>query len=70
MYLHLGDRWLWKADDQLWVFNSGTQEGYRRSRASYEAIEKALREMRQRADAEGIASIAMPRIGVDDGGLS
>lgn len=67
---NLGDCWLWKADDQPWVFNLGTQEGYWRSRASYEAIEAALREMRRQADAEGITSIAMPRIGVGYGGLS
>ncbi len=67
---NLGDCWLWKADDQPWLFNLGTQEGYWRSRASYEAIETALKEMRRQADAEGIASIAMPRIGVGYGGLS
>ena len=67
---NLGDCWLWKADDQPWVFNLGTQESYWRSRASYEAIETALREMRRQAGAEGITSIAMPRIGVGYGGLS
>jgi O-acetyl-ADP-ribose deacetylase (regulator of RNase III) len=67
---NLGDCWLWKADDQPWVFSLGTQEGYWRSRASYEAIELALRRMRGQADAEGITSIAMPRIGVGYGGLS
>ena len=67
---NLGDCWLWKADDRPWVFNLGTQEGYWRARASYEAIETALREMREQADAEGITSIAMPRIGVGYGGLS
>src|SRR5579884_1515944 len=51
---NLGDCWLWKADDQPWVFNLGTQEGYWRSRASYEAIEMALKEMRNQADSEGI----------------
>jgi len=63
-------RWLWKSDDQPWVFNLGTQEGFWRARASYEAIERSLREMRQQADEEGITSIAMPRIGVGYGGLS
>jgi len=48
----------------------GTQEGYWRSRASYEAIETALKEMRGQADSEGITCIAMPRIGVGYGGLS
>ncbi len=67
---NLGDCWLWKADDQPWVFNLATQEGYWRARASYEAIETALRSMRQQADAEGLTRIAMPRIGVGYGGLS
>jgi N-glycosidase YbiA len=66
----LGDCWLWKADDRPSVFNLGTQEGYWRSRASYEAIAKSLKEMRRQADAEGITWIAMPRIGVGYGGLS
>ena len=52
------------------MFNLGTQEGYWRARASYEAIEAALRRMREQADAEGITSIAIPRIGVGYGGLS
>jgi O-acetyl-ADP-ribose deacetylase (regulator of RNase III) len=67
---NVGDCWLWKADNQPWVFNLGTQEGYWRSRASYEAIETAVRSMRQQSDAEGLSSIAMPRIGVGYGGLS
>ena len=67
---NLGDAWLWKADEQPWVFNLGTQEHYWRARASYEAIEQALRRMRERADAEGVRSIAIPRIGVGYGGLS
>lgn len=67
---NLGDAWLWKAEDQPWVFNLGTQEGVWRARASYEAIEQALGKMRELADTEGIASIAIPRIGVGYGGLS
>jgi N-glycosidase YbiA len=67
---NLGDCWLWKEADRPWVFNLGTQEGYWRSRASYEAIEAALRVMRGQADAEAITSIAIPRIGVGHGGLS
>ena len=67
---NLGDAWLWRARNQPWVFNLGTQEGYWRSRASYEAIETALRELRRQADVESITSIAMPRIGVGYGGLS
>jgi ribA/ribD-fused uncharacterized protein len=67
---NLGDCWLWKAGDHPWVFNLGTQEGYWRARASYEAIETSLRAMRAQADAEGITRIAIPRIGVGYGGLS
>ena len=67
---NLGDCWLWKSEDLPWVFNLGTQEGFWRSRASYEAIETSLREMRRQADEEGITSIAIPRIGVGYGGLS
>ena len=57
---NLGDCWLWKTDDQPWVFNLGTQEGFWRARASYEAIETSLRSMRQQADEEGITSSPCP----------
>ena len=67
---NLGDAWLWKAEDRPWVFNLGTQEGFWRSRASYEAIEQALQGMRESADREGLRTIAVPRIGVGYGGLS
>ena len=67
---NLGDAWLWKDERRPWVFNLGTQEGYWHARASYEAIEAALRKMREQADAEAIRSIALPRIGVGYGGLS
>lgn len=67
---NLGDAFLWKADGRPWVFNLGTQEGVWRARASCEAIEAALASMRQQADREGIASIALPRIGAGYGGLS
>lgn len=67
---NLGDCWLWKEDGQPAVFNLGTQEGYWRARASYEAVETALRRMRTQADSEGITRIAIPRIGVGYGGLS
>jgi O-acetyl-ADP-ribose deacetylase (regulator of RNase III) len=67
---NLGDVFLWKAEGQPWVFNLGTQEGVWRARASYEAIETALTRMRELADAEGITSIAIPRLGVGYGGLS
>jgi O-acetyl-ADP-ribose deacetylase (regulator of RNase III) len=67
---NLGDAWLWQADGQPWVFNLGTQEGVWRARASYEAIETALRSMRKQADSEVITRIAMPRVGAGYGGLS
>ena len=67
---NLGDCWLWKEDSRPSVFNLGTQEGFWRARASYEAIETASGEMQRRANAEGITSIAIPRIGVGYGGLS
>jgi O-acetyl-ADP-ribose deacetylase (regulator of RNase III) len=67
---NLGDAWLLKAHGEPAVFNLGTQEGYWRARASYEAIEQALVRMRELADAEGIHSVAIPRIGVGYGGLS
>jgi O-acetyl-ADP-ribose deacetylase (regulator of RNase III) len=67
---NLGDAFLWKADNQPWVFNLGTQERYWRARASYEAIEQALKKMREEADHENISRIALPRIGAGHGGLS
>jgi O-acetyl-ADP-ribose deacetylase (regulator of RNase III) len=67
---NLGDAWLWKEDGQPWVFNLGTQEGYWRARASYEAIETALEQMKKQAVEENIVSIALPRIGAGYGGLS
>jgi O-acetyl-ADP-ribose deacetylase (regulator of RNase III) len=67
---NLGDVFLWKADGQPWVFNLATQEGVRRARASYEAIETALAGMREQADLEAITSIAIPRVGAGYGGLS
>ncbi len=60
----------WKAADVPWVFNLATQKNTSTSRAQYPHIETSLREMRRLADAEGIESIAMPRIGAGLGGLS
>jgi O-acetyl-ADP-ribose deacetylase (regulator of RNase III) len=67
---NLGDVFLWKADGQPWVFNLATQEGTWRVRASYQAIEAALKTMLEQANKEGIVSIAVPRIGAGYGGLS
>src|SRR3954469_24968632 len=66
----LGDAFLWKDGERPWVFNLGTQEGVWRARASYEALETALKGMRRQADREGVASIAMPKVGAGYGGLS
>jgi O-acetyl-ADP-ribose deacetylase (regulator of RNase III) len=66
----LGDVFLWQECDQPAVFNLATQGGYWQARASYQAIEAALRSMKELADAHNIRSIAMPRIGVGYGGLS
>src|SRR5579862_1663112 len=67
---NLGDAWLWRADGQPSVFTLGTQERVWHGGASYEAVEQSLTLMREQADAEGITSVAMPRIGVGYGGLS
>jgi O-acetyl-ADP-ribose deacetylase (regulator of RNase III) len=67
---NVGDAWLWKSADRPRVFNLGTQENYWRSRATYEAIQTALERMKEQADAEGIRTIAMPRVGAGHGGLS
>jgi O-acetyl-ADP-ribose deacetylase (regulator of RNase III) len=67
---NLGDAWLWKEEGKPWVFNLGTQEGYWRARASYEAIDAALVNMKKQAIVETITSIAVPRIGAGYGGLS
>jgi O-acetyl-ADP-ribose deacetylase (regulator of RNase III) len=67
---NLGDVWLWREEGRPAVFNLGTQEDTWRARATYEAVETALWRMRELADSEGIRSIALPRIGAGDGGLS
>jgi O-acetyl-ADP-ribose deacetylase (regulator of RNase III) len=67
---NLGDVFLWKEPGQPAVFNLGTQERYWHARASYEAIETALTGMRRQADADGLTTIAIPRIGTGYGGLS
>jgi O-acetyl-ADP-ribose deacetylase (regulator of RNase III) len=67
---NLGDAWPWKAEGRPWVFNLATQEGVWRARASYDAVEAALRSMREQADDQGVGSIAVPRTGAGQGGLS
>lgn len=68
--LNPGDVMLWQVEGAPWVFNLATQEDYWRSRATYPAVEQALAEMRTLAEAKGIASVAMPRIGAGYGGLA
>jgi len=65
----LGSVFFWRDDEKPGVFNLGTQQRPGRG-ATYPAVEAALRGMRKRADAEGIASIAMPRVAAGYGGLS
>jgi len=65
-----GDSFLWKEEGQPSVFNLGTQEHYWRCRASYQAIEQALKSMKRQADEEDIRTIAMPRIGAGYGSLA
>jgi O-acetyl-ADP-ribose deacetylase (regulator of RNase III) len=65
----LGDVFLWREDGKPAVFNLGTQPRPGRG-ATYEAVEIAIRAMREVADAEGIRSIAVPRIAAGYGGLS
>jgi O-acetyl-ADP-ribose deacetylase (regulator of RNase III) len=67
---NLGDCFLWREEGRPAVFNLATQENYWHSRATYEAVEAALRNLRRQADASGITSVAMPRIGAGLGGLS
>ncbi len=67
---NLGDAFLWEEQGSPAVFNLGTQEKYWRTRASYEAIEMALENMKRQADEHNIRTIAVPRIGTGYGGLS
>lgn len=67
---NLGDAFLWKEDNNPAVFNLGTQERNWHARASYEAIELALQNMKRQAQENSIRTIAMPRIGAGYGGLS
>jgi O-acetyl-ADP-ribose deacetylase (regulator of RNase III) len=67
---NLGDCFLWREEGKPAIFDLATQEKYFRARATYDAVETSLRAMRASADAAGIRSIAMPRIGAGLGGLS
>ena len=65
-----GDVFLWKDEQQPWVFNLATQENTWNRRATYPDVEQCLHRMREIADAEGVETLAMPRIGAGYGGLS
>ncbi|HSA98453.1 MAG TPA: macro domain-containing protein [Candidatus Nitrosotenuis sp.] len=65
---NVGDAFLWKEKNKPFVFNLGTQEAPGRH-ATYQAVEQALANMMSQVDAEGITSIAIPRIGAGYGGL-
>lgn len=65
-----GDVFLWKAEDQPWVFNLATQENTWWSKATYATVEHTLAAMQQVAAAEAVTTIAILRIGAGLGGLS
>lgn len=65
----LGDVFLWREAGKPAVFNLGTQPRPGRG-ATYPVVEAALAALRAAADAEGIRSLAMPRIAAGYGGLS
>ena len=65
----LGDVFLWREDGRPAVFNLGTQPRPGRG-ATYPVVGAVLSALRAAADAEGIRSLAMPRIAAGYGGLS
>ena len=65
-----GDAFLWRTEDDVWVFNLATQENYAFwNKATIERVEKSLVAMHAQADEANVTSIAMPRIGAGLGGL-
>lgn len=65
----LGDVFVWREGGLPAVFNLGTQPRAGRG-ATYPVVEQALKALREAADREGIASVAVPRIAAGYGGLS
>lgn len=65
----MGDVFFWREAGKPAVFNLGTQPRPGRG-ATYPVVEVALGALRAAADAEGIRSVAMPRIAAGYGGLS
>lgn len=66
---NLGDVFFWREEGCPAVFNLGTQPRPGRG-ATYPVVEAALKVLRERADAECVRSVAMPRIAAGYGGLS
>jgi O-acetyl-ADP-ribose deacetylase (regulator of RNase III) len=66
---NLGDVFFWREAGKPAVFNLGTQSRPGRG-ATYPVVEAALTALRACADAEGVRSVAMPRIAAGYGGLS
>lgn len=66
----LGSVFAWKEPGKPTVFNLGTQERGWHGRATYLAVEQALTVTRALLEADGIGSLAVPRIGAGFGGLS
>jgi hypothetical protein len=57
---HLGDTWYCKADGEPSVFNLVLQQGD--SFATTDMLKRALRRVREEADAAGITALALPRL--------
>lgn len=66
----LGSVFVWTEPGKPTVFNLGTQEKGWHGRATYLAVEQALTVTRALLEADGIGSLAVPRIGAGYGGLS
>jgi O-acetyl-ADP-ribose deacetylase (regulator of RNase III) len=66
----LGDVFLWRGTDNIWVFNLAVHENEFALIASRQFINKAFLAMRRQAEENDIQSIAMPPIGAGIGGLS
>ncbi len=66
----LGGAFYWREPGKPAVYNLATQERGWHGRATYEAVEAALRAMRRSASRRRINSIAVPRVGAGYGGLS
>lgn len=68
--LKLGDTFLWQGSDGTLIFNLAIHTSRFYTIAQNNIVENAFREMRKIADAESIASIAMPPLGGGMGNLN